>query len=210
VGRLEPAIAELEDTLRAAERAYAAGHPTVAAIQSNLAELYVQAGRAREGTALAERALAFMEKKLGKEHRRLAPFADTLAGCLLEEGRPAEALAWSRRAVALQGEDPAGKDLNLAGYLVGLGRARLAVGQATAAVEALERAARALEGGGALPEDVAEAQDWLARALWQAGKDRRRAVELAEAARAGYAAGGPRSRRRLVELEAWLGPRRPR
>ena len=48
----------------------------------------------------------------------------------------------------------------------------------------------------------------LARALWRQGKDRRRALELAQQARNAYVADGPYSAFDLREVEAWL--KRPR
>ena len=82
-------------------------------------------------------------------------------------------------------------------------------------VEAITLLTRALElhrrGEGALTR--AEARFTLARALWDAlpqqGRDRERALSLAERARADYLDGGPYAAESLAEVDAWLAARGP-
>jgi hypothetical protein len=54
------------------------------------------------------------------------------------------------------------------------------------------------------PAAVANTRYLLAWALWDAGRDRRRAVELAEAALEGYRGYGPKSAGEAAEVEQWL------
>ena len=66
------------------------------------------------------------------------------------------------------------------------------------------------EKAGGDPAELAELQLALARALWDAGRDRSRAVALAGTARAAYAAAGDRKREELAAADAWLASHRAR
>jgi hypothetical protein len=61
---------------------------------------------------------------------------------------------------------------------------------------------------GRTPKHTAEARFLLARALWDApvdgGRDRTRAVPLAEQARAGFFEGGEATANNVAEVDAWL------
>lgn len=56
-------------------------------------------------------------------------------------------------------------------------------------------------------EALAEARFMLARALWAAGRNRGRAVELARQARDAYREAGTAKEQELAEVEAWLAKR---
>jgi hypothetical protein len=79
----------------------------------------------------------------------------------------------------------------------------MARGAGRAAVTALERAHQIAERDPTAVFQRPRIAFALARALWAAGRERRRAIELARQARAGYAkiAG---ARADLADLDAWL------
>jgi alpha-beta hydrolase superfamily lysophospholipase len=78
------------------------------------------------------------------------------------------------------------------------------VGHAPAAVAAAERAVAIGKTHGSEPPLVAGAELALARALWAAGGDRARAVELARAAHATFVKGPAVRTREAAEAARWL------
>ena len=98
--------------------------------------------------------------------------------------------------------------LELMGRL-GQGLCELQRGQARAAVVALERAHELAEREALAVFQRPRVNFALARALWDSGRDRRRALTLAREALTGYSAVGG-ARLEHAEVEAWLAARAPR
>lgn len=177
-------------------RAHAADIATAVANLGNLA--YDRGDRARARARLVE-ALALLEAALGKQHPRLATPLDNLAHLELEAGERAVAEPLYARALALR-EAALGKDhVDLADSLVGLGECRLAGADPAGAIPLLERAL-ALHAGKPDAHTAAVASFALARALWDANRDRSRARALAERARS-----APRLAKRV---DRWLAEHR--
>ena len=86
--------------------------------------------------------------------------------------------------------------------LVELGRLLLARGEAEEAAAQLERALALREGATTTPGDLAEVRSVLAVALWELGRERARAHELATQAHAFYEQDPPQGR--CHETRAWL------
>jgi tetratricopeptide (TPR) repeat protein len=119
-------------------------------------------------------------------------------------GRLRRAAAHYRRALSVWA-DTVERDHLLVGYgLTGLGQCLLELGEPVEATRALERAVAVLGAQPVDPVQRAEADFALARALAALERDRPRSLELARRARDGYASAGPRGRRQLAEVEAWL------
>jgi eukaryotic-like serine/threonine-protein kinase len=106
------------------------------------------------------------------------------------------------REQALGSEHP-----DLAHPLVGLARIALARGRPADAAALAERAVKVRGDGDAPGGDVAEARFVLARALWDASRERPRALALAEQAREAYREAGDGKAMELAEVEAWLRAR---
>ena len=87
-----------------------------------------------------------------------------------------------------------------------IGVARLETGDAAGAVPSLERALKMRERPGTRPRELAETRFALARASWDAGGDRARAIELARAA-AEADRGNVGRAEALAAEEAWLRSR---
>jgi len=147
--------------------------------------------------ATAERALGIARVAYGR-HLRVAACLEWKATALQALGRDAEALALYRESLEIKQQLLPATDPRLSFARDGIGQSLLGMGKAAEAVPELE-AALALRGP--LPEDRADTEFGLARALWVVGKDRRRSLELAGRARDDYAAAGRKDR--VEEVERW-------
>jgi len=105
-----------------------------------------------------------------------------------------------RRALAIAERALGPEHLQLVDPLVGIARATLALGKASDAVAPAERALALLAKPDAHTEarELARVRFVLARALWDANRDRRRAHELAAQARAALDGAD------ASEVAAWL------
>jgi tetratricopeptide (TPR) repeat protein len=181
--------------------------PTLANELNNLGAVLSAQGDAEGARAHYEEALSIAEALHGPEHPMVAVTVDNLGGVLFSLGRPAEALARHDRALAVF-EAKLGAEHPYVGYaLTGRGKALVALGRPADAVEPLTRALAIREESALSPGDAPESRFWLARALFESGRDRHRGLELARRARDEYAAigGAPTAK---AEVEAWLA-RRP-
>ena len=100
------------------------------------------------------------------------------------------------------------RDWALAAVALQSGEIHTARKDTTKAVEWFERALAIRERAKAAPEQVASSQFALAVALWDAGSDRTRAVELAKSAAATQRMLGADAAEALATTEAWLAQRR--
>src|SRR5262249_18466539 len=125
-----------------------------------------------------------------------------LGDALLADGDARGAEQSFARAVATLRKEPE-TEVDLAAALVGVGRAALALGRPADAIAPLEEALA----GEATAEEHAGARFALARALWDARRDRGRARALATEAEAAYA--GPRLEAKRAAVRAWLASRAP-
>jgi len=196
----QPARAEpiLEEAIAAIGRLRGAGHPTLVNALSSLTRARLRLGAPERALASAERALQIARAAHGDRHLRVASSLEWKATVLQELRQDAEALSLYRESLAIKQELLPPEDPQRAYAHDGIGQALLALGRAADAVPELETA---LKLRGPLPAERAETEFALARALWAAGKDRRRALELADRARADYAAGGQQDR--VGEVERW-------
>ena len=138
-------------------------------------------GHHEEARQLFERALALREKALGPDHAIVAASLDELGSALTSLGRYDEAARVLERARAIKEKTLGPQNPELAETLLVLGNLQLARGKAAEAVPLLEQALKL-----GPPRLVPDLQFLLARALWEGGKERPRAVELATEARASW------------------------
>jgi tetratricopeptide (TPR) repeat protein/predicted Ser/Thr protein kinase len=162
-------------------------------------------GRTAEARAGCERALVILEQKktLGPGHPLIAFCIECIGSTYREERRYGEAVAALRRALAfLEKSKP---DSTLTAFVeTSLGMTFMAMGRAADALAPLEHAVKMYENGQVDRGDKGNARFTLARALWQTGGDKTRALDLATRARDDYAAGGELRRKEAALLEAWL------
>jgi tetratricopeptide (TPR) repeat protein len=125
----------------------------------------------------------------------------------LASGQAREALSDYRFALPILEKAYGADQPQVVVALISIGQAELALGQPARAIEPLERAERMLPATGA-PDDRGAVRFLLARALWDARRDRRKARDLANAARTDYARAGDGFKPQVDEVDRWLA-RRP-
>jgi tetratricopeptide (TPR) repeat protein/tRNA A-37 threonylcarbamoyl transferase component Bud32 len=192
------------------EKVFGGEHPEVVISLVNLAGVNVKLAPV-DALPQLERALALNEKLLGPEHPSLVTVLINLSHLDLEAGRFEAARARCERGVAIVEKAQGPKHPELALPLLCLARALLRLGRATEAVEPAARSLAVSEALDPAAPGTVEVKFDLARALWDApngsGRDRKRALELARAARDGLrgAAGYESEHAAIVR---WLAKRR--
>jgi len=205
-GKYDEALEHHERALAIWEKAYGREDPRVAKELNDYGYTLYELGRYDEALRCLERALAINEKVLGPEHRDTANAYDSLGEVLIAKGEHDEAREHLERALAIGEKTLGPEDPFLAFPLTGLGQVSLAEHKPAEAVRLLEQALavreRANDSAGSYA--LARTDFALARALWETGKGRKLAVELAKKARVGYENAGKAYARYLAEVEAWL------
>jgi tetratricopeptide (TPR) repeat protein len=205
-GDLGSAIHHHRRALAIAEAALGGEHPDVGRILDNLVVATTAAGRYQEATALNRRVLAIKEKALGPDHPAVASAVMNDVVVALARRRHRDARAHAERALGILERSVGPDHPDVADPLLAIGDSHVGQGRAAAAIPFYERAVRLREtdqaGGHLLPE----AQLALAGAVWDAGLDRPRAIELARAARRGAVAAD----RPTESVDAWLAAHAPR
>ena len=181
LGEYKQAVASYQRALAIEEKALGRDHPDLAISLNNLGVILVYMGEYEQAVASYQRALAIKEKAFGPDHPySMYPLAG-LGRALVRAEKPRAAGPYLERAL-LTFEKAYGPDHpELAWPLLIIGEFHLARQKPAESVKALQRAL-------ALDDQAyrAEIQLTLARALWAAGNGRKRAIELAGAARDHY------------------------
>jgi serine/threonine protein kinase len=206
-GDLERARQIYERAIALKEQSAGPTHPDVAMSLIGLGDALKDLGDLEAALAAEDRALAIWNEDGGSF---AAKAENNKAEILLALARPAEAEVFFARALRAFEREGGPDNINLAYPLRGLGEAKLVQGDADAAVGWFERALRLRQDDKKQnsPPLVAETQFGLARALWDANRDRPRALSLARSARAGYGDGHHGDD--LAKVNAWLVGRAPR
>ncbi len=169
----------------------------------NLATLLARMGRHEEALSRYLSTIAPLEQRLEPQHPFLAMTFRACGNIYMDMKRYQEALPYLQRARAIlesRQDDPYG---NLTGTTFDLGRVWMELKQPRKAAEVLEQAVAGRPDSKQTPGERAWARFYLARALWDAGLDRPRALRLAEEARELFAGMGERYAKPLAELDAW-------
>jgi tetratricopeptide (TPR) repeat protein/predicted Ser/Thr protein kinase len=203
-GQYDEAEARFAEAIDIWTESLGADHPHVGGAWTSLGI----AAKARQEHGLATerflRARKVFENALGGEHPAVAMTLVNLADVAINAGRPREALDAYQQALDIDVKSLGDDHPDLAFDLCGIGRAHLDLDQPANALAPLERALELRLKHSVTPAAVANTRYLLAWALWDAGRDRRRAVELAEAALEGYRGYGPKSAGEAAEVEQWL------
>jgi hypothetical protein len=176
-GDREAAAAQLSTSLRIKERILGKDHPDVALSLANLADTLNAIGRSKEALELSSRGIDILVHTFGQNHPRLVAQLAIRADILNNLGRHEEALRDAERALAVQ-QSAAAPEGNLIYALGPLADAELGLGHPARAVAPLDQALRLAEATDVVSE-LPHLRFALARALWDSGRDRRRARSLA-------------------------------
>jgi tetratricopeptide (TPR) repeat protein len=187
------------------EKYFLNDHPDVGVSEGNIAVELAGLSRNQEALSHVDRAVALIENGLGAGHPNLATQFNNRGEILGALGRQREARQAFERARVIWERELGLEDRNLAYALTGIGVAYLAENDPGSALEPLERAYKIREAHEIDPSRRAETRFALARALWEANRDRVRARALAEQAKEGYAKSVVKPK--LAEVESWLRTR---
>jgi tetratricopeptide (TPR) repeat protein len=156
-----------------------------------------------------EKARALWERTLGPDDPKIANALDNLGDTYAVQRDYVRSADAFRRAIAIQ-EKALGLDAPpLVVAFGGLGWATYRLGHAAAAVPLFERALAVCHDVGELARSVGESQCGLARALWDSGGDRGRAVTMLGRSLGSLASAvEPEAKKLAAECRAWLGARR--
>jgi tetratricopeptide (TPR) repeat protein len=182
-------------------------HPDVASVINNIGNVYLAQGKYDEALAQYRTSLALKETGLGAQHPGVAASLANIGAILNKQGKFDEALVSLQRALAIKEAALGPQHPSLIATLVEIGLSELGKHQPAAALEAFNRAFAFPAASQARPIDFAELKFGLARALWDTHRDRPRALQLAEQARAVYAAAGVDGKKELAQVEVWLSPK---
>ena len=164
--------------------------------EGNLAVVLTALGRNQEALEHVDRSIEILENGLGAGHPDLATQLNNRGEILNALGRSRDARASFEKARIIWERELGLDNRNLAYALTGIGVSYLSEGDAANAIVPLERAFKIREAQETDPSRRAETRFALARALWESGRDRRRARSLAEQARDSYAKAELKTKRR--------------
>ena len=180
----------------------------MAVVLSNLATCHEVLGDHAKAEPLQQRALSIREKVLGPEHAEVGDTLVDLAEIQRATGAYADAEALYARALAILEKALSPEHPKVARALLGLAEVARAQHRPADAVPLAQRAVEVQEQSGVAANDLAQGRFVLAQALWESpegnGRDRTRAVTLAEQARDALQELGKGGVELLAKTEAWL------
>jgi serine/threonine protein kinase len=186
------------------EKALGLDHPDVGLSDGNVAIVLADAGRNQDALGYVDRSIMLLENGLGAAHPELATQFSNRGEILNALGRYQDARQSFERARVIWERELGLETRNLGYALTGIGVSYLGEGNADGAVAPLERAFKIRVKQETDPAKRAETSFALAQALWDSGRDHKRAQALAEEARDAYARAAQKGKQR-VEVETWLG-----
>jgi len=202
----EAALKLITKSVEATEKKLGVNHPTVGGQRRVLAQVYLDMKDYKNANDELQKALAIHKSTSGAESSEVTYDLDWLAITLHADGEDGEALHEAQHSLAIREKMIQEKTLSptsgdLAFSLENIGQAYLGLHKPQEALAALERAMTIHEKNAHDVSEMAEARFALARALWDAGKDKKRAAALAELARTGYTAS--KDEERVMAVARW-------
>jgi eukaryotic-like serine/threonine-protein kinase len=201
-GDWEAALRMQQEGLALKERALGRDHPDVGISEGNLAVVLTALGRNQEALEHVDRSIEILEKGLGAGHPDLATQLNNRGEILNALGRARDARASFEKARIIWERELGLDNRNLAYALTGIGVSYLSEADASSAIVPLERAFKIRETQETDPSRRAETRFALARALWESGRDHRRARSLAEEAHDSYTKAELKTK--VAEVDSWL------
>lgn len=197
---LEPARAHLERGLAACERITPRPEATAEVLTRNLGRVLYSSGDLDEAVRQFERSWDMIVRLYGKNHPLMAGALVSIGNVRVRQRRAAEALPLLERALAIFEAALGPLNPQLAMTLGALAEAHLELGQAEAALPYAERAFALVEGKTMRSAFPAEVRFIYARATWELGRDRARALAMPRGFSCGWRVSrpGPSTDRRVA------------
>jgi tRNA A-37 threonylcarbamoyl transferase component Bud32/tetratricopeptide (TPR) repeat protein len=195
----------IEESVRLKVQALGERHWDVTISLTNLSWLLNSIGEPAAALAAANRAVAILDVIGERDDPQVANLLTNRATALTALGRFDDAERDLKDAFRIHPRENNPLGMELGDQLHGYGALRLEQGRTAEAIPMLENALKIRERGNAEAIFTADTRFSLARALWEAGNQRRRALSLAVSARETYAK-HKRSRDR-TSVETWLADR---
>jgi tetratricopeptide (TPR) repeat protein/predicted Ser/Thr protein kinase len=206
-GKIEDALALTRRALVIGEKAFGAEHPSFAAQLLGFALDLNRAGKYAETDAPLRRAEAIYTKLHGADHVDVARVRTVRGEVLMRQRRWKDAAATFADALPVLASSPAAGEL-LIGTQVNLALAYVELHRPARALALLERLAG--DPDALKPRGRAALEYTLARALWDSGRDRKRARALARRALDGLRGLEGTPPEQIAEIERWLASHRAR
>jgi tetratricopeptide (TPR) repeat protein len=204
LGQFRKAIAEHTIALALREEVYGREHPEVADSLQNLGNVFFVQRRYDIAGRYYERALTMREHILAPNNPNIVGSLINMADVLARTGQFAKALVLAQRALTLVERSLGPHHWLVAEALTAVGWAHVGLGAPAAAIAALERALSLRDPAKSRSVSVADNRFALARALWDAHRDRLRSLDLARAAARELAKSPEASVAHRAEVDAWL------
>ncbi|HZI10727.1 MAG TPA: tetratricopeptide repeat protein [Myxococcus sp.] len=204
--RPEEALALYQRALVIARKTDGPESRGVAAIESNVGVLFMEQGKLDEALAHLKASVAIRDKHPSMRDGLQVFILRLISRLLKQQERHEEVLAYRQRAVdlLLTLPDDAYKQWTIA--LLDLASAYLKLNRPAEAVSAAERALAGWEHAAVVPGHRTDTRFMLARALWDSGRDRERALRLATEARKMALEDGAGAET-LKRINTWLAER---
>jgi tetratricopeptide (TPR) repeat protein/predicted Ser/Thr protein kinase len=199
LGEHERAVKLLEEALRQTQAAKGRLHPEMAIRHATLSRAYRERGDFERALAQARAAVELRKTLFGPEHSSVADALDAVGMVQLGQKHFEDALRSFQEALALKHKALGPQHADLSFSHDGIGQALLGLERPAEAIAPLEQA---LGFSGIEPDALGESGFALARALWESGRERERARQVAATARERLANAGKKER--VAALDAWL------
>jgi tetratricopeptide (TPR) repeat protein len=206
-GDFERAVRFARQAIALKEQVMGKHHPDVALSWGTLSSILQEQGQPLGALESSDRALDILSRNGDPESDQFASEQTTRGEALVDLGRGSEAEAAFTFALHIHERHGDRADRMRSFALQGIGNARLIQGAPAAAIPALEEALRIREAREPVKILVAETRFSLARALWESGRDRTRAVRLGVQAKTVFSTHRfPRRERAVIQ---WLAEHKP-
>jgi len=209
LGRQDRAVEYAKRALAIQKGALPPDHPDIAMAHITLANSYRLSGEEARAFEHFRTAIEVQERAYEGDHPTKAIGQNNFADVLRHRGECDEAIERYDRAVAML-EATLGGEHTLRAYpLNGKAACLYDGGDLAGAKKAQTEAMKLIEGAAVDPALEAELSFNLARTLWAEGHERKRAIQLARAARDLYAGGAEGGPANVKSVDAWLAKRKP-
>jgi len=200
-GRDDEAIALMKRVVERTAKVFGEHHVFLATSLAALATLQFDVRHYDEAYSLYDRALAIFVAAEGDDHADVVTMLGNLGVVRQRQGRLDEAMPLLERARAILAKGTGSRSPQMADALTRIGSVEVDRRHAEVAQQVLEQALAIRLAANADPGSVGWTERELARAVWDAGHDRKRAVAVARDAEAATIASGDREQ--LEKIHAW-------